>query len=42
MGVNAARMLLERIEGKRQRSALLTFAPTLVVRRSTAAPAGPD
>jgi LacI family transcriptional regulator len=38
MGVNAARMLLERIEGKRQRSALLTFAPTLIVRRSTAAP----
>jgi LacI family transcriptional regulator len=39
MGVNAARMLLERVEGKRERSALLTLSPTLVPRRSTAPPA---
>lgn len=38
MGVNAARLLLERIEGKRQRSVLLSLSPTLVPRRSTAAP----
>ena len=38
MGVNAARMLLERVEGKRERSALLTLSPTLVPRRSTAPP----
>jgi LacI family transcriptional regulator len=38
MGANAARLLLERIEGKRQRSVQLSFAPTLVRRRSTAPP----
>jgi len=38
MGANAARLLLERIEGKRQRSVQLSFAPTLVPRRSTAPP----
>ena len=38
MGVNAARMLLERVEGRRERSALLTLSPTLVPRRSTAPP----
>lgn len=38
MGVNAARLLLERVEGKRQRSVLLTLSPTLVPRRSTAPP----
>ncbi len=38
MGVNAARLLLERIEGKRQRSVLLSLSPTLVPRRTTAPP----
>jgi LacI family transcriptional regulator len=36
MGGNAARLLLERIEQKRQRSVLLSLSPTLVPRRSTA------
>jgi LacI family transcriptional regulator len=40
MGVNAARLLLERIEAKRQGSVQLSLSPTLVPRRSTAAPAG--
>jgi LacI family transcriptional regulator len=38
MGNNAARLLLERIEAKRQRSVLYSLAPTLVPRRSTAPP----
>ncbi|MER7282373.1 LacI family DNA-binding transcriptional regulator [Dactylosporangium sp. NPDC000244] len=38
MGDNAARLLLERIERKRDRAVLLSFSPTLVARRSTAAP----
>ncbi len=38
MGVNSARLLLERIEEKRQRSVLLSFSPKLVPRRSTAPP----
>jgi len=38
MGTNAARLLLERIERKRERSVLLSLSPTLVPRRSTAAP----
>jgi LacI family transcriptional regulator len=38
MGGNAARLLLERIEQKRQRSVLLSLSPTLVPRRSTAPP----
>jgi LacI family transcriptional regulator len=38
MGSNAARLLLERIEAKRQRSVLYSLAPTLVPRRSTAPP----
>jgi LacI family transcriptional regulator len=38
MGTNAARLLLERIEGKRQRSVLFSLTPTLVPRRSTAPP----
>ena len=38
MGSNAARLLLERIEGKRERSVLLSLSPTLVPRRSTAPP----
>ncbi|WP_327010275.1 LacI family transcriptional regulator [Dactylosporangium sp. NBC_01737] len=38
MGVNAARLLLERVEQKRQRSVLLSLSPTLVPRRSTAPP----
>jgi LacI family transcriptional regulator len=39
MGGNAARLLLERIERKRDRAVLLSFSPTLVPRRSTAPPA---
>jgi LacI family transcriptional regulator len=38
MGVNAARLLLERVEQKRQRSVLLSLSPTLIPRRSTAPP----
>jgi LacI family transcriptional regulator len=38
IGANAARLLLERIEGKRERSVLLSLSPALVPRRSTAAP----
>jgi LacI family transcriptional regulator len=38
MGSNAVRLLLERIEGKRQRSVMLSLSPTLVARRSTAPP----
>jgi LacI family transcriptional regulator len=38
MGSNAARLLIERIEGKRQRSVLFSLTPTLVPRRSTAPP----
>jgi len=39
MGSNAARLLLERIEQKRQRSVLLSLSPTLVARRSSGKPA---
>jgi LacI family transcriptional regulator len=39
MGSNAVRLLLERIEGKRQRSVLLSLSPTLVPRRTTGPPA---
>jgi LacI family transcriptional regulator len=38
LGVNAARLLLERIQGKRQRSVLLSLTPSLVPRHSTAPP----
>jgi LacI family transcriptional regulator len=38
MGTNAARLLLERVEGKRQRSVHLALSPSLVTRRSSAAP----
>ncbi|GAA3456173.1 LacI family DNA-binding transcriptional regulator [Dactylosporangium matsuzakiense] len=38
MGANAARLLLERVEDKRRRSVLMSLSPTLVPRRSTAAP----
>jgi LacI family transcriptional regulator len=38
MGANAARLLLERIEAKRQRSVLLSLTPSLIQRRSTAPP----
>ncbi|WP_433060228.1 LacI family DNA-binding transcriptional regulator [Dactylosporangium sp. CS-033363] len=38
MGANAARLLLERVEGKRRRSVLLSLSPTLIPRRSTAPP----
>ncbi|MFE9045187.1 LacI family DNA-binding transcriptional regulator [Streptomyces sp. NPDC012421] len=38
MGATAARMLIERVEGRRDRAMLTTMTPRLVVRRSTAAP----
>lgn len=38
MGATAARMLIERVEGRRDRAVLTTMTPRLVVRRSTAAP----
>jgi LacI family transcriptional regulator len=38
IGANAARLLLERIDGRRQRSVLLSLSPALVPRRSTAPP----
>jgi LacI family transcriptional regulator len=41
LGVNAARLLLERIQGKRQRSVLLSLTPSLVPRRSTGPPPAP-
>lgn len=39
MGSAAARMLIERVEGRRARAMQTTMTPSLVVRRSTAAPA---
>ncbi|MBR7831767.1 LacI family DNA-binding transcriptional regulator [Actinospica durhamensis] len=39
MGSTAARMLIERVEGRRTRAMQTTMTPSLVVRRSTAAPA---
>jgi LacI family transcriptional regulator len=41
LGVNAARLLLERIQGQRQRSVLLSLTPSLVPRRSTGPPPVP-
>jgi LacI family transcriptional regulator len=38
LGSNAARLLLERIQGRRQRSVLLSLTPSLVPRRSAAPP----
>ncbi|WP_329285506.1 LacI family DNA-binding transcriptional regulator [Streptomyces sp. NBC_00691] len=38
MGLAAARMLIERVEGRRERAMLTTMTPRLVIRRSTAAP----
>jgi LacI family transcriptional regulator len=38
MGGNAVRLLLERVQDKRQRSVLLSLSPSLVPRRSTAPP----
>ncbi|MEU2250927.1 LacI family DNA-binding transcriptional regulator [Streptomyces sp. NPDC019224] len=38
MGTAAARMLIERVEGRRDRAMRTTMTPRLVVRRSTAAP----
>jgi LacI family transcriptional regulator len=38
MGTNAARLLLERIQSRRDRSVLVSLSPTLVPRRSTAPP----
>jgi LacI family transcriptional regulator len=38
LGVNAARLLLERIQGTRQRSVLISLTPSLVPRRSTGPP----
>ncbi|MEV5603418.1 LacI family DNA-binding transcriptional regulator [Streptomyces sp. NPDC052299] len=40
MGATAARMLIERVEGRRDRAMRTTMTPRLVVRRSTAAPQG--
>ncbi|WP_245871027.1 LacI family DNA-binding transcriptional regulator [Asanoa hainanensis] len=42
MGGNAARLLLERIERRRERSVFFSVTPTLVTRRSTAAPRSAD
>ncbi|MFJ3086390.1 LacI family DNA-binding transcriptional regulator [Streptomyces sp. NPDC086838] len=41
MGAAAARMLIERVEGRRDRAMQTTMTPRLVVRRSTAAPQHP-
>ncbi|WP_319174794.1 LacI family DNA-binding transcriptional regulator [Streptomyces sp. ME02-6991-2A] len=41
MGLAAARMLIERVEGRRDRAMRTTMTPRLVVRRSTAAPSLP-
>jgi LacI family transcriptional regulator len=38
MGATAVRMLIERVEGRRDRAMRTTMTPRLVVRRSTAAP----
>lgn len=38
MGATAARLLIERVEGKREHAAQTSMTPRLVVRRSTAAP----
>ncbi|WP_406132873.1 LacI family DNA-binding transcriptional regulator [Streptomyces zaomyceticus] len=38
MGATAARMLIERVEGRRDRAMRTTMTPRLVVRRSSAAP----
>ncbi|MEW2289909.1 LacI family DNA-binding transcriptional regulator [Streptomyces sp. NPDC047841] len=38
MGATAARMLIERVEGRRDRAMRTTMTPRLVVRRSTAGP----
>ncbi|MFD5752501.1 LacI family DNA-binding transcriptional regulator [Streptomyces sp. NPDC127033] len=38
MGAGAAKMLIERVEGHRDRAILTTMTPRLVVRRSTSAP----
>ncbi|MFG2592313.1 LacI family DNA-binding transcriptional regulator [Streptomyces sp. NPDC048438] len=40
MGATAAKMLIERVEGARDRAMQTTMTPRLVVRRSTAAPTG--
>ncbi|MGQ4491001.1 LacI family transcriptional regulator [Streptomyces sp. 372A] len=40
MGATAARMLIERVEGRRDRAMRTTMTPRLVVRRSTATPQG--
>jgi LacI family transcriptional regulator len=40
MGRDAARLLLDRIGDRRRRAVQIRLSPTLVVRRSTAAPAG--
>ncbi|WP_275412895.1 hypothetical protein [Actinoplanes palleronii] len=38
MGANAARLLVDRIGQRDRRTAQITLSPTLVVRRTTAAP----
>ena len=40
IGVNAARLLVERIADRHRRTAQVKLSPTLVARRSTAAPPG--
>ncbi|MFD3565857.1 LacI family DNA-binding transcriptional regulator [Streptomyces sp. NPDC058667] len=41
MGATAARMLIERVEGRRDRAMQVRMTPRLVVRRSTVAPGAP-
>ncbi|WP_299536915.1 LacI family DNA-binding transcriptional regulator [uncultured Streptomyces sp.] len=41
MGASAAKMLIERVEGQRDRAMQTTMTPRLIVRRSTSAPAAP-
>lgn len=40
MGSTAARLLIERVEGRRDRAIRTTMTPRLVVRKSTATPGG--
>jgi LacI family transcriptional regulator len=40
VGIDAARLLLERVADRNRRSAQITLSPTLVARRTTAPPAG--
>jgi LacI family transcriptional regulator len=42
MGANAARLLTDRITDRTRRTAQIKLSPTLVIRRTTAAPSGPS